>query len=83
MLWIVTMFLVTIGAMVIAGIEILHNQPINPFVQSILGAATIHAATVGGGIISTQAAQTGAQVSSTATAVAAQTTPTTVVKESV
>lgn len=49
-LWIITVFILTLGCMGIAGYEILHNQPINSIVENILAGIFGHVLTLGGAV---------------------------------
>lgn len=50
MLWIILTFIVGLGAVIIAGVEILNGQPLNTFIASILLAVLSHAFTIGGSV---------------------------------
>lgn len=49
-LWIVTVFLLTIGCMFVAGWELLHNQPVNVLVENVLAGIFGHVMTLGGAV---------------------------------
>lgn len=57
MLWILLMFLLSLGSIVILFTEIWNNQPINPIIMNILIGVLTHGATIGGHILSDQATQ--------------------------
>lgn len=50
LLWIVLTFITGLGAIVIAGIEILSGQGINPYIVNIITGIIAHAFTIGGSV---------------------------------
>lgn len=50
MLWIILTFLMGLGAIIIAGIEVANNQPVNPIVYGIITSVAAHAFTIGGSV---------------------------------
>ena len=50
MLWIILCFTAGLGAIIIAGIEIINGQTVSPYVASVLSGIIAHAFTIGGSI---------------------------------